>query len=266
MKKSKSIVDSRRERIFQIMKEKGSVKVDELAIQLQVSELTIRRDLDFFVNKNLAERFYGGASLSKKITDSSSLITNKDNSNFVLHKHAIAKKAAEFIEDGDTIFINTSSTALLLIKYIKNKHVNIITNNGKAILLDYDPHVSIVLTGGELRVPKESMTGEFALNNLSKVTATKSFIGVSGITAQSGITTAILPEVAINEIMITRALGPVYILADNSKIGKESAFVSGRIDQLSYLITDVDANPDALAQLEEKGLSVITVAPLKQLD
>lgn len=266
MKNSKSILEIRRNKIFKQLQEAGTVKVDDLVEELKVSALTIRRDLDYLAAKNLAERFYGGASLSTKILNTSSLILNKDNQNYALHKHAIAKKAAEFVEDGDTLFINTSSTALLLIKYIRNKHVNIITNNGKAIFMDHDPNVLIVLSGGELRIPKESMTGEFAINNLSKVTATKSFIGVSGITPETGITTAILPEVAINEIMISRVTGPTFIMADSSKIGKESTFVSGKIDQLNYLITDTDADPQAVTRLKGKGLRVIQVEPLKQLD
>ena len=74
--------------------------------------------------------------------------------------------------------------------------------------------VSICLSGGELRIPKESMVGDFALNNLNKVSATKAFLGCSGFSVASGMTTAILQEVAINEVMITRCIGETFILAD----------------------------------------------------
>lgn len=265
MKNNRTIVNTRRQKILTELQTNKTIRVDDLAEKLQVSPLTIRRDLDYFSEKNLVERFYGGASLSQKVLDASSLVA-KDTANFALHKHAIAQKAASMVEDGDTIFINTSSTALLMIKYLANKHVNIITNNGKAILMDKDPFVSIVLTGGELRIPKESMTGDFAINNLSRVTAVKCFMGVSGITPTTGITSAILPEVAINEMMIKRTVGKKYILADQSKIGKDSTFVCGTIEQLNVLITDSEANPDVLHELQAMNMQIMLVEPLKQIE
>ena len=261
MKKTKTIVEARRDRIFTLLQEAESVKVDELAAELQVSPLTIRRDLDFFEQKLLIERFYGGAMLlNKKVTSQGTSMS------YSLNKHAIAKKAAEFIENGDTIFMNTSSTALLILKYLTDKRVMVITNNGKAIFTDKDPNISIVLSGGELREPKESMVGEFAINNLSKVTASKSFLGCTGITAETGITTAVLQEVAINELMLSRCTGARIIMADCSKIGHDHSFVSGSIDKVTYLITDTMADPAAIENIKSTGVHVIQVEPLKRVD
>jgi len=261
MKKHKTIVEARRDRIFSLLQESDTVKVDELAAELQVSPLTIRRDLDFFEQKTLIERFYGGAMLINKILPRSGTLMS-----YSLNKHAIAKRAAEFVENGDTIFLNTSSTALLILKYIKGKRVMVITNNGKAIFIEKDPLISIVLSGGELREPKEAMVGEFAINNLSKVTVAKSFIGCSGITAETGITTAVLQEVAINELMLNRCTGPRIILADCSKVGRDHSFVSGSIDKVTYLITDTMADPSSIDAIKSAGVNVIQVEPLKRVD
>ena len=261
MKRHKSIVDNRRQRIYQILQENGTVKVDTLCEILDVSSLTIRRDLEYFENQKLVERFYGGAMLVNQI-----VVRDDITKNNALAKHAIAKKAAEFIEHGDAIFINTSSTALLVLTYLKNKRVTVITTNGKAIFMDKDPSISVVLSGGELREPKESMVGEFAINNLSKVTASKSVLGCSGISAEAGITTAVLQEVAVNEIMLTRCTGPRLILADHTKIGYEHSFISGSIDKVTILITDTLANKNTLAEIAAKGVRVIQVEPLKSID
>ena len=80
-----------------------------------------------------------------------------------------AQKACEMIEDGDTIFINSSSTAMLIFQYLANKSVTIITNNGRSLLMQRDPMVELVLTGGEVYGKKRSLVGEFALNALNKV-------------------------------------------------------------------------------------------------
>lgn len=148
MKMNKAVVDARRNKIMQKIQSQGKAAVDELAEELQVSPLTIRRDLQYWEEMGAVERYYGGAKLIQHFVDNDDPKLSNEQ-----YKHAIAKYAAQYVKDGDTIFINTSSTALLVLKYIKNKRVTVITNNGKAIFMDHDPMVSICLSGGELRIP-----------------------------------------------------------------------------------------------------------------
>ncbi|MEG2543892.1 MAG: DeoR/GlpR family DNA-binding transcription regulator [Longicatena sp.] len=257
MKMNKEVVDTRRNEIMKLIQNKGRMFVDDLAESLQVSPLTIRRDLQFWEEKGAVERFYGGAKLVQNFVANDDLTLSNE-----AYKHAIAKYAAQYVQEGDTIFINTSSTALLVLKYIKNKRVTVITNNAKAIFIDHDPFVSICLTGGELRIPKESMVGNFALNNLNRVSANKAFLGCSGISATSGMTTAILQEVAINEVMISRSIGEKFILADHTKIGNNHSFISGAINSFDYLITDTLANEEEVNAIKEMGLNTIMLEPL----
>lgn len=255
MKMTKEVVDKRRKKIMQEIQVKGTVNVDELSAKLNVTPLTIRRDLQYWEDMGAVERFYGGA---------------KHVQNFVEHdidpneayKHAIAKFAATFVDDGDTIFINTSSTALLVIKYIIGKRVTIITNNGKAIFCDHDPNVQIVMTGGELRFPKETMTGDFALNNLQRVKANKAFLGCNGFDSEVGMSTAILPEVIINESMISRCSGAAFILADATKINYVHQFVVAKPDSFAYLVTDTRVPAEQIEEFEEKGILVKQLDPL----
>ena len=184
MKMNKEVVDERRKKVMSKIQIQGKVNVEDLAKELHVSPLTIRRDLQYWEEQGAVERYYGGARLIQSFVDNDEITDNNEP-----YKHAIAKYAAQYVEDGDTIFINTSSTALLVLKYIRNKRVTVITNNGKAIFMEHDPLVSIVLSGGELRIPKESMVGDFALNNLNRVTADKSFLGCSGFDVHSGMST-----------------------------------------------------------------------------
>ncbi|MEG0266941.1 MAG: DeoR/GlpR family DNA-binding transcription regulator [Bacilli bacterium] len=257
MKMNKEIVDNRRNEIMIQIQNKGRVYVDVLARTFHVSHLTIRRDLQYWEEKGAIDRFYGGAKLVQNFVINDDLSHSNE-----AYKHAIAKYAAQYVKEGDTLFINTSSTALLVLKYIKNKRVTIITNNGKAIFMEHDPLISICLTGGELRIPKESMVGDFALNNLNRVSANKAFLGCSGISAKSGMSTAILQEVAINELMITRCIGETFILADHTKIGNDHSFISGSISAFDYLISDTSANNEEVNAIEELGIQTVLLEPL----
>lgn len=237
----------------------GKILVDEVAKEMNVSPLTIRRDLQYWEELGAIERFYGGAKLVQSFVENDPVHSNEP------YKHAIAKYAAQYVEEGDTIFINTSSTSLLVIKYIRNKHCTVVTNNAKAVFLEHDPMVTICLTGGELRFPKESMVGDFALNNLNKVTASKCFLGCSGISMDSGMTTAILPEVTINEAMVRRCNGPTFILCDHTKVGVSHNFTATTLDTIDYIITDKLADAHELDTLQQQDITVVTLDPLQKI-
>lgn len=261
MKMNKAVVDERRNKIMKEIQSKGKASVDDLAAKLKVSCLTIRRDLQYWEEVGAVERFYGGAKLIQSFVENDDPYLSNE-----MYKHAIAKYAAQYIQDGETIFINTSSTALLVLKYIKNKRVTVITNNGKAIFMEHDPMVSIVLSGGELRIPKESMVGDFALNNLNRVTADRAFLGCSGFEVDFGMSTAILQEVSINETMINRCKGDIFILADHTKIGNQHQFYVSGVPSFSYLITDCRCERDLLDEFEAQGVKTVALEPLPTLE
>ena len=256
MKMNKETVDARRKEILKQIQLHQKASVDSLAKQLNVSCLTIRRDLQYWEDQGAVQRYYGGARLVQSFLNNDDLKDNNEP-----YKHAIAKYAAQFVEDGDTIFINTSSTSLLILKYIHNKRVTVITNNGKAIYIDHDPLISVVLTGGELRIPKESMVGDFAINNLNCVSANKTFLGCSGFDLENGMTTAILPEVSINSTMVQRCQGPLFVLADATKIGNTHQFTVTNIQAFDYLITDNRADKELLNEFEKVGIKTVSLNP-----
>lgn len=258
MKKVQSIVSNRREQILQYLKENKTIKTEELAELLHTSPLTIRRDLQALEEEGLVRRHYGGAIL---IEDLDSINNNSETSpvNYTKQKSAIAKYASNLIEDGDTIFINTSSTALLILEYLGDKRVVVVTNNGKALQSTIGPNVELVLTGGQVYGRKQSMVGDFATHILSKITASKCFLGVSGIEAHSGISTSVLQETLVNKEMINRCNGPVYILTDSSKVGRHHNFSSGDIDKVSHIITDSDISTEDIETFQQVGIEVTTV-------
>lgn len=248
MKRERAYVDGRRNQIVEMLQRNPRVMVDDLARRLDVSVITIRRDLQFLEDNGLLTRFYGGA---KAMED-----TSKQIDEVALYRDLIARYAATLVENGDTIFINTSSNALEMIRHITKNNVTVITNNGKAINHDKGEGVSVILTGGELRYPKEAMVGDFAVRNLQNIFAKKAFVGCTGISAQTGVTTEIANEVNINQLMIEHATQDVYVLADHTKIGRNSSFTSCGIDMVKHLITDEKAPEEELELLRAQGVDV----------
>lgn len=265
MKNGKGVVYKRQQHILQHLKNCKTAHIDELADLLNVSPITIRRDLQAFEDKGIVTRFHGGATLNEGIASENNDTTDESKTLSLPQKHAIAKYAASLVENGDTIFLNSSSTCLLMLQYLANKRVIVVTNNGEALHVPRSSSVELILTGGEVYEYKNSMVGEIAVQSLSRIVADKSFIGVNGISASQGITTSVLQETAINEIMMKRCDGHCYILADHTKIGKQHNFYSGSIKLVSTLITDTDIDKEELKSFEENKIRVIQVEPLAEM-
>lgn len=251
MKREKACVDGRRNRVLDMIQRDPDLKVNQLADILSVSLVTIRRDLQYLEEQGLLTRTYGGAIPAE--------ITKSDMDEIRQYRTMIARYASRFVTDGDTLFINTSRNALLMLQYIDRDNVTVITNNGKAIHSEHGRGISVVLTGGELRNPKDAMVGDFAVRNLQTVFAKKAFVGCSGISAEAGMTTELFNEVSINELMINHATQDVYLLADHTKIGQNSSFTSCPIEKIKYLITDELAPEDALEEIQARGVRVYQV-------
>ncbi|MDM0614976.1 DeoR/GlpR family DNA-binding transcription regulator [Clostridium perfringens] len=257
MKNAKGFVFKRQQAILKYLKENKFAKTEELATLLKTSNITIRRDFQNLEKEGVIRRKYGGAELIEGSLSEDPYF-NHTNIEREKIKDSIAKKAAEFIEDGDSIFINSSSTAIKLLEYIEDKRVMVITNNGKILGMNLSPNVEIILTGGEVYGRKQSMVGDIATQIISKITATKCFIGVSGINANTGISTSVLQETTVNMKMLENCNGPTFVLADNSKIGIHHNFSSGDISKVNYVITnEIEDDKSELEKLKEKGVKII---------
>ena len=252
---SKEVVDKRRNDILKIIQSEKEVSVAQLMEKFPVNPLTIRRDLKYWEDMGAVRRYYGGVCLVQDYVDNSIQEENE------IYKHAIARYAAQFVEDYDTVFINTSSTALLVLNYIKANNVTVITNNGMAIHSKCKDNIRVVLTGGELRIPKESMVGDFALNNINKVKANKVFLGCSGFDTECGMMTAVISEVSINEAMIRQGIGEVFLLMDATKMGQVHQFIVAKPSSFDYIITDNRIDDELFDKIVNMGISAVRIEP-----
>ena len=249
-------------RILHLLKEKGIVRVDELSRDLDVSVITVRRDLASMESDGLLERTHGGAiSANVKVNEPSYLDKGQQN---VSVKAAIARKTAELIEPGETVFINSGSTTSMVLKEIVGiPRLTIITNNVGALHnLETGPDIDLILTGGTLRSGTGCLVGEDALSRLSMSFPATTIIGVDGISFRRGLTSHNPHEAAVTRKMIDQTSGRVFLVADSSKIGSLSLHHVSSLSSVTALITDSLPDSSMREDFDAAGVRLIVLDDL----
>lgn len=257
MKSSINEIKNRREKIIDLLfsSEKGSKSVKSLATYFNISEMTIRRDLKYLEEVGLIQRFHGGALLVEDINTK-----NPNNSIYIERiKAEIAKNAANYVENNSTIYINSGSTALNVVDYLSDLSLVIVSNNPSLYQKETNPNTTSIITGGEVRSPKDVLVGDLAINALSDIHADIAVISCSGVSAEKGISTNNLHEARINKVMIDNAYKLVVLVADHRKIGNDTNFIVTDLTKVDLLITDIYSDTDAIRKIEDLGVRVIQV-------
>ena len=245
----------RQQRILQLLQENTVMSVEDLSKEVEVSEITIRRDLQQFEDQGVIERFYGGARfLAGKIKQE-----NVEQIQYNSMKKNIARRAAGLVRDHDMVFINSGSTAFLLLNFLADANVTILTNNGRSIFKKTSTKASVVISGGEIFEQKKSLVGDFAINSFSKARADICFLGVGGI-SKNGISTYALPETAVNRVILERTTGHRIIVTEGFKVGRDSNFHTADCNMITHLITDHTADPETVAYLKSIGVKVLFIS------
>ena len=254
MNRKKTDIDQRRHAPLEMIRQVngGHLDVEKVSELLDVSPVTLRRDLVVLQEQGRISRSYGKVSAVEHSMQS--LPTAVSN----VHAR-IAMSAAKHVSEGDIIFLNTSRTALQMLQYIDVPNVTVITNNVLAINAQHRNDLTLILTGGEVRYPKYAMVGDFAQRTLQSMMADKAFLGCSGLSVESGMTTENFAEVSINSLMLSQVKGEVFLLADHTKLSRDSNFISGPVTKISVLITDRSASTELLEQFRLSGVRVEAV-------
>ena len=255
MKRDYESVERRRTQILKLIRERDTMKVEELAEIFKMSTMSVRRDLQYLEDRNLITRYYGGA----KANPAYQYRTPEEE--LALYRKLLGRYAATKVSAGDTIFINGSSCALGLLDYLNVPNVHVITNNGHAAIKKCPKGTTITLTGGELR--EHIMVGDSVMRRLLNETADKTFIGCAGVTANGEFSYNIPMEIGINEAMISRTTKELYILADHTKLEnaelRRAQYGSCTYERQVTLITDEKADPRTVESLRKKGMEVFQV-------
>lgn len=228
----------------------------ELSLLLDVSEATIRRDLEWMENEGILVRTHGGAILNTRLPFEDEY--QQRALRYVEEKRAIGGLAASLVREGEIIFVNSGTTTTQMIRQIRNNPgITVVTNNLISVVELGNPDFEVLLLGGSLQPTSKSVAGRFAIENLNQIYADQAFIGVDGMTIRHGYTVPSNAEAEVIRLMIERTKGPINILADHSKWGVVSNFEVAKIDQINRLITDEELGPIAQEAFAHKNIEVL---------
>jgi DeoR/GlpR family transcriptional regulator of sugar metabolism len=250
----------RRRRIAESIRSKGVISVAEMAEVLGTSEITLRRDLKTMAGEGLVVRTHGGAVLPDGLVNEPSY-TEKANQ-AAAEKAAIARVAAGMIRPGDSIILGPGTTTLALARLLADlTELTVVTNSllvAQALLPA--SRVELILTGGTLRRAIHALVGPAAEEPLRMLRASRVFMSGNGLTVERGLSTP-SPLVAAADRALAAAAQETVVLADHTKIGKETMCQTVPLDRISILITDARADPRQLAQIRKAGVTVLIAEP-----
>ena len=245
--------------IIEALMKEESISVNELAELLDVSTVTIRKDLNELEQANKLYRSHGKAILLNPFTLNKSV--NEKEKLAPEQKDAIGREAAKLIDRNDSIIIASGTTVHALARNIKPTHrLTVVTASLQvSVILSQDECNDIVQLGGTLRHSSLSVVGQYSQKILENCSFSKLFLGVDGIDFDFGFTTTDMREAELNQQMM-RAAQKVIVLADSSKFGKRGFAKIGNMEDIDVIITDSGINPNALRQIQERGIEVIVAS------
>lgn len=245
----------RREKIAELITEDGSAKVVDLARIFKVTEATIRQDLEKLEHEGLLVREHGGAYIKNFVDLMSDSLERRPN---IDKKEAIARKCMEFINNGDSIILDSGSTTTEIAKKIKGKRsLNVITNAlNIALILGGEPGIELNVTGGEFKPPTVSVTGQKSADFFTGLNVDKLFLATAGISLKSGLTYPSLSDLVVKKAMI-EAAETTYLVADSTKMGKTAFASLGALSLIDYIITDSEIDSKYVNLFKDNDIKLI---------
>lgn len=245
-------IETRHSRILEIVGDNERIEVKQLAELLEVSQVTVRKDLDILEEKGLLAREHGYAVMN--VSDD---INNRLAFNYQ-RKRRIAKLAAELVKDGETVMIESGSSCALLAEELatNKKDVRIITNS--AFIASYIrglPSIKIVLLGGDYQSKAQVMVGPITKKCAKEFFVDKLFVGTDGFTTKAGFTGNDLMRTETVRAMAESA-SHVVVLTDSSKFTKQGVVAQFKKDEVDFVITDEGISDEIKAILSENNIDL----------
>ena len=248
--------DNRKQQILNLLTARGYTNVTELASRFNVTTETIRRDLNELEQENLVKRIHGEAIAAAK--RSSELEYQNRGQYLMQEKKDIARKAAELINDGETVVITSGTTTQAMAEFLlRKKNLTVVTNS---VLLCADlaagQGIELFMLGGKVRNGNFSVSGPISIENLSVFNPDKTIIGIGGISLEKGLTDHRMDETLLTRSCL-KAAGVTIGLADHSKFGTVTSYTIGTARMIQYLVTS-DITPETVCEpYNREGIRVL---------
>ena len=247
----------RQEEILDILNKNKSATVEELASELFVSGATIRRDLRAMEKQGLIKRSHGGAMPFKSSADDSAFaIREQENT---VAKKTIANLAVKLIKNGDSVFVDSSSTTGLIIPMLNNFQYLSVTTTGlrNALLLSQTSNVKIYIAGGQVQNHSNSVIGSDTMDYISRIHADITLVSCTGVDLVSGFTDASIEQAKIKQQMRKNS-SKVAMLCDSSKFNKTFLCTDFLFDDIDYLVTDKTPPIEYVEKIASTKCKIIT--------
>ena len=253
------MVQTRHQRILEILTRQQTATVAELSEQLAVSTVTIRADLNQLAVDGQVVRTHGGARLAKERKRQEQSFATRQQ----MHadaKRRIGRLAASLVEPNESILLDASTTAVAvgqaLTKMSQLDNVTVVTTGiWTALELLGAPHLNVLLSGGQLRNTSGSINGAITTENLNRFNFNKAFLGAWGLDVDAGLTDAPLMEVELKRTVIQNSR-EVIAVVDGSKFGRLGLASFAAPAQISRIITDDSAPAEMVAAFRALGVVV----------
>jgi DeoR family transcriptional regulator, aga operon transcriptional repressor len=256
-KRTKRSTVERRKKILNMLDKNGQVFVHELSEEFEVSEVTIRNDLELFESKGLLIRSRGGAMKFENSVGMDFHLSDKDKMHLA-EKIRIGKKAAGLVTAGETIILDSGTTTMEIAKNLNpNNAINVITNAFNiANQLINSQQINIIVPGGILRKSSHSLVGPLAEKSMRNFYVDKVFLGVDGFDTIQGAFTPNIEEASLNQIMIDISK-EVILVADSSKFKRRSLAFICPPNKIDVVITDENISREDQNRLADLNIKVL---------
>ncbi|WP_419892753.1 DeoR/GlpR family DNA-binding transcription regulator [Oceanobacillus kimchii] len=255
----KMFASERRNKIINLLQEQKRITVKDIALQIGVSEATLRADLNKMENDGLLTRTHGGAVINDENENETSFSARKKRNKE--EKIQICKNAFDLIEEKQCILLDASSTALELARLLNqsSKRVTVVTSGIQtAFELKDNPDITTILIGGVVTKKSASIEGTLGIDILDSVNIDIMFTSANALSFENGLEDFNLYEVQLKKEIIRRA-SKVIALIDSTKIGKSSSAVFAKFDQIDRIITDQPIDPLFNSKLDSHQIETIIV-------
>ena len=242
----------RKKTILGALSKKEIVYISDLIPLLEeTSESTIRRDLKNLEDDGKIEVLQGGAAKLKK-SNSYDMPLSSKKFLYIQEKESIAKTAADLVSDGEVIYIDSGTTSLGMLKYLKQKKIRIITSNTAVLQMLEGASFTTHILGGDVEVSLASIVGPTTENQLRELYFDKAFLGATGFSVTNGITTPDFRESSKKRIVMENS-HKVYVLADISKYNKHALCKSFKLNQCTIITNEPIKELDGICEYIVSG-------------
>lgn len=251
------LIAERHREIMNVLDQEGRVKVNELARLFQVTEETIRRDLERLESEGKLLRSHGGA-VSVKSFERETPFSEREI-RYMQEKMAIAREAVKRVEEGDTILLDASTTAWQMARLLPDMHLTVLTNAIKvAVELAERSRIRVISTGGKLSPASLSYVGPAAERMLKDYHVSKLFFSCKGVDIERGLSDSSESNATIKRRMMAIA-DKRYLLADHSKFGIKALAMLAPLDEVGEVITDRKLDASMLYRMSGMNMNVTLI-------